>query len=77
MEAKEISNKDKLNSEDYIKNIITAVMQKFMGKALDYARISGMSDRSFSQFQKSLKDDCYNIIVNSQKILEEFKNAKK
>ena len=47
----------------------TGLMQKFLGKALDYARISGMSDRSFTQFQRSLKDDHYQILGFGLKIL--------
>ena len=63
---------------DYLKDgkvnldqLLTGVMQKFLGKALDYARISGMSDRSFSQFQRSIKDDHYTILGYAVKILED------
>jgi hypothetical protein len=42
-----------------LKALITGLTQKMLGKALDYARISGMSDRSFAQYQRSLKDDFY------------------
>lgn len=49
----------------------TGIMQKFLGKALDYARISGMSDRNFTQFQRSLKDDMYTLNNYALKILEE------
>jgi len=51
-----------IKEEDNIKKVISNALQKFMGKALDLARISEMSDRSFNQFQKSLKDECYNLI---------------
>jgi hypothetical protein len=54
-----------------LKFIMTAIMQKFLGKSLDYARISGMSDRSFNQFQRSLKDDHYTILGHGLKMLED------
>jgi len=46
-----------------LQSLITGLMQRFLGKALDYARISGMSDRSFSQLSRSIKDDAYQIIA--------------
>lgn len=36
-------------------------VQKVMGKILDMGRISGMSDRSFEQFQRSTKIECNNL----------------
>jgi predicted HTH domain antitoxin len=51
-----------IKEEDNIKKVVSNALQKFMGRALDLARISEMSDRSFNQFQKSLKDECYNLI---------------
>jgi len=51
--------------------LLTGVMQKFLGKALDYGRISGMSDRSFAQFQRSLKDDSYLMLGYALKILQD------
>jgi hypothetical protein len=54
-----------------LKALITGLMQKFLGKALDYARISGMNDRSFTQFQRSLKDDHYMVLGFGSRILEE------
>jgi hypothetical protein len=51
--------------------LLTGVMQRFLGKALDYGRISGMSDRSFAQFQRSIKDDHYTILSYALKILED------
>ena len=71
--------KDKdLNAMDFSKDgkidlrlLLTGIMQRFLGKALDYARISGMSDRSFNQFQRSLKDDHYTILGHGVKILQD------
>ena len=54
-------------------NLLTGVMQRFLGKALDYGRISGMSDRSFAQFQRSIKDDHYTILSYALKILADNK----
>jgi hypothetical protein len=56
--------------------LLTGVMQKFLGKALDYGRISGMSDRSFAQFQRSIKDDHYTILSYALKILEDSGHIK-
>lgn len=44
-------------------------LEKAMGKALDYARISGMSDRSFEQFERSIKHDFNRIIEQSLELL--------
>jgi len=52
-----------------LKALVTGLTQKFLGKALDYARISGMSDRSFAQYQRSLKDDFYVLNGYALKIL--------
>ena len=68
--AQEISYTKKDGSVD-LKALCTGVMQRFLGKALDYARISGMSDRSFTQFQRSLKDDFYQIMGFEMQILKE------
>ena len=54
-----------------LKLLLTGIMQRFLGKALDYARISGMSDRSFNQFQRSLKDEHYTILGHGIKILQD------
>ena len=54
-----------------LKAVLTCLMQRFLGKALDYARISGMSDRGFTQFQRSLKDDHYTILGYGTTILKE------
>ena len=59
------------NEEELLK-IFT---QKLMGRALDYARISGMSDRSFDQYKKNLKDDYYSTLDNFLKLFNELKQA--
>lgn len=54
-----------------LKALTTGLLQKFLGKALDYGRMSGMSDRSFTQYQRSLKDDMYVLLSHGIRILEE------
>jgi len=46
-------------------------LEKAMGKALDYARISGMSDRSFKQFERTVKNDFNRIIEHGVGFLVE------
>ena len=54
-----------------LRALITGLSQKMLGKALDYARISGMSDRSFTQYSRSLKDEAYQLAGFGLKILED------
>ena len=49
-----------------------ALIQRCMGKALDYARMSAMSDRNLKQFERTIKDDFYQIINDGRRILIEF-----
>lgn len=51
--------------------LMKILIQQCMGKSIDYARVSGMSDRSFQQFERLVKDDFYKIIDYSHKILTE------
>jgi len=51
---------------------LRTLIQRCMGKALDYSRMSGMSDRSLIQFERSIKDEYYQIISDGIKILQEF-----
>jgi len=67
------SGQEKLKLDVFFKTI----MQRCMGKCLDFGRISGMSDRSFEQFKKSIKDEFYKIIDNGNKILEEHGHVAK
>jgi len=55
--------------------LLRMFMQKLMGKALDYGRMSGMSDRSFEQFRKNLKDDYYHYLEQFIKLLDELPKA--
>lgn len=56
--------------------LLRLFMQKLMGKSLDYARISGMSDRSFEQMRKNLKDDYYALLEHFIKLMDELKQGK-
>lgn len=55
--------------------LLRLFMQKLMGKSLDYARMSGMSDRSFEQMRKSLKDEYYALLQNFIKLMDDLKSA--
>ncbi len=56
--------------------LLRLFMQKLMGKSLDYARISGMSDRSFEQMRKNLKDDYYALLEHFIKLMDDLKQGK-
>lgn len=47
-----------------------ALFIDYMGKVLDYARLSDMSERSLTQFLRSSKDDCYKQIKFAKAILK-------
>ena len=64
---------DKNGSEEM--QLLRLFMQKLMGKSLDYARMSGMSDRSFEQFRKNLKDDYYQLLEHFVKMLEDLRKS--
>jgi hypothetical protein len=64
----ESTGKTELDLSIFLRTLI----QRCMGKALDYGRMSGMSDRSLTQFERSVKDEFYKIIKDGTKILEEF-----
>jgi hypothetical protein len=51
--------------------LVKALIQICMGKALDLGRVSGMSDRSFQQYEKIVKDEFYKTISYGQRILDE------
>lgn len=51
---------------------LKALVQRCMGKAIDYGRMSGMSDRSFQQYERSVKDEFYKVIDDGTNILKEF-----
>jgi len=64
--------KDKTTGKEVVKldSLFRSLIQRCMGKALDYGRISGMSDRSLTQYERSIKDDFYTIIDDGTKILK-------
>jgi len=49
--------------------IVKRSMEKAMGKALDLGRVSGMSDRSFEQYEKTIKNDFNRIIEQQAQLL--------
>lgn len=51
---------------------LSTLIQQLMGKTLDLARISGMSDRSLQQFERTIKNECYKTIGDGSKILKEY-----
>ena len=57
--------------------LLRLFMQKLMGKSLDYARISGMSDRSFEQTRKNLKDDYYQLLTHFIQLMDDLKKNDK
>ena len=61
----------KLDGTLDLRILLTTLMQKQLGMALDFARISGMSDRSFTQTARSMKDRSYEILGFGLKILED------
>jgi hypothetical protein len=58
--------------KSFIEKSIESII-KLMGEALDLARISGMSDRSFNQFRISYKKKCFNVI---NELIKEAKENK-
>jgi hypothetical protein len=69
-----MDNKERPLSEQNEEELLKIFTQKLMGRSLDLARVSGMSDRSFDQFKKSLKDDHYSTLENFLKLFAELKN---
>lgn len=60
------------NQKLHLDILLKALVQRCMGRALDEARVSSMSDRSLVQFSKTIKDDFYKIINDGRKILKDF-----
>ena len=55
---------------DYVEAVIDSSFHKILGKALDFGRMSGMSDRSFTQFTRAMKDfvnELENVVVKDFK----------
>lgn len=70
-----MDDKDKPLAAQNEEELLKIFTQRLMGRSLDYARISGMSDRSFDQFKKNLKDDFYSTLENFIKLFNELKQA--
>jgi hypothetical protein len=63
-------SKKLLNSEDEIMFILRKSMEFLMGKAIDLGRVSGMSDRSFQQFTRTMKDETNKTLEFQNKLLQ-------
>ena len=68
--------KEDENSGSPESQLLRLFMQKLMGKSLDYARMSGMTDRSFEQLKKNLKDDAYALLESFIKLMDDLKKNK-
>ena len=44
-------------------------MEKAMGKALDYGRMTEMSERAFKQYSRSIKNDFNRIVEHAGQLL--------
>jgi len=76
----EKSDKEEIIKEQDVSTsaqLLRLFMQRLMGRSLDYARISGMSDRSFEQYRKNVKDDFYNILQHFTTLFEQLERHKK
>ena len=62
----EEAGEKKIHLDLFIKFLI----QRCIGKALDEARISPMTDRQLSQFSRTIKDEFYKTAEYGSKILE-------
>jgi len=54
-----------------LKALVEELLLRVMGSALDFARISEMSDRSLAQFTRSIKDLTHKTIEDGTRILQE------
>jgi len=61
-----------MDVETFVKKNVEIIIN-LMGEALDLARISGMSDRSFNQFQVSYKKKCFEKINELVKVAKDEK----
>lgn len=64
----EAAGEKKIHLDLFIKFLI----QRCIGKALDEARISPMTDRQLNQFSRTIKDEFYKTAEYGSKILESF-----
>ena len=56
----------------YMDLFIKFLIQRCIGKALDEARISPMTDRQLTQFSRTVKDEFYKTAEYGSKILESY-----
>lgn len=56
----------------YLDLFIKFLIQRCIGKALDEARISPMTDRQLNQFSRTVKDEFYKTAEYGSKILESY-----
>lgn len=54
-----------------LKTLIEQLMLKGMGAALDLGRISGMADRSFKQYERTLRAEFRQLITDGQRLIDE------
>ena len=60
-----------MSEKQSVSYILKRSLEKAMGKALDYARMSGMSDRAFEQYDRTVKNDFNRIIEATTTLLLE------
>ena len=65
--------KEKIVEEnrDFLEVLIDNITHKIMGRALDLARISEMTDRALKQYERSLKDYTNELLTYCMKTLRE------
>ena len=54
-----------------LRHIVKRAIEKSMGKALDYGRMSEMSDRAFEQYERTIKKEFNGIINYTLELLED------
>ena len=62
----------KLEKDMGLEFIIRKSIEWTMGRALDYAKISEMSERSYKQLDRCLKDDSNRCITYTTNVLREM-----
>ena len=60
-------------ADESVEFILRKAFEWQLGKALDLGRISGMTDRSFKQFERTLKDECNRVIETTCLLLKNKK----
>ena len=67
-----VENKETGEKKIYVDILLKTLLQRYMGEALDLARVSPMPERQFIQYTRKMKDYCYRIAKDGAKILGEF-----